>query len=38
MENRNANRVMAYVCEAYACAEPTGDPARLREQLTIVRA
>ncbi|HEY8181360.1 MAG TPA: thioredoxin domain-containing protein [Thermoanaerobaculia bacterium] len=38
MENRHADRVMAYVCEAYACAEPTGDPARLREQLTIVRA
>jgi hypothetical protein len=29
---------MAYVCEAYACAEPTSDPARLRELLTVARA
>ena len=38
MENRAADRVMAYVCEAYACAEPTADPERLRELLTIARA
>jgi uncharacterized protein len=38
MENRHADRVMAYVCEAYACAEPTSDPARLRELLTVARA
>src|SRR5260370_40194566 len=30
MENRDSNRAMAYRCEAYACAEPTGDPARVR--------
>ncbi|MDQ6802442.1 MAG: thioredoxin domain-containing protein [Acidobacteriota bacterium] len=34
MENRDASRVMAYLCEAYACAEPTSDPARLCELLT----
>ena len=38
MEGRAADRVMAYVCEAYACAEPTSDPARLRELLTVARA
>jgi uncharacterized protein YyaL (SSP411 family) len=37
MENRDAKRVTAYVCEAYACAEPTADPARFRELLTIAR-
>lgn len=38
MENRATDRVMAYLCEAYACAEPTSDPARLRELLTVARA
>ena len=38
MENRAADQVKAYVCEAYACAEPTADPARLRELLTVARA
>jgi len=33
MEGRNADEVMAYVCEGYACQEPTRDPARLRELL-----
>jgi hypothetical protein len=37
MENRDSNRAMAYLCEAYACAEPTADPGRLRELLTIAR-
>ena len=37
MENRDSNRAMAYLCEAYACAEPTADPARFRELLTIAR-
>jgi uncharacterized protein YyaL (SSP411 family) len=35
MEKRPADRVMAYLCEAYMCAEPTADPERLRELLTI---
>ncbi len=30
MANRAADKVMAYVCEAYACQEPTDDPKRLR--------
>jgi uncharacterized protein YyaL (SSP411 family) len=30
MEGRPAHRVMAYVCQAYACLEPTSDPERLR--------
>ena len=33
MENRAADRVMAYVCEAYACQEPVSDPERLRALL-----
>jgi uncharacterized protein YyaL (SSP411 family) len=33
MEGRNADQVMAYVCEGYACLEPTRDPERLRELL-----
>jgi uncharacterized protein YyaL (SSP411 family) len=33
MENRATDRVMAYVCEAYACQEPTRDPERLRALL-----
>ncbi|HJQ40624.1 MAG TPA: thioredoxin domain-containing protein, partial [Thermoanaerobaculia bacterium] len=30
MENRPQDRTMAYVCEGYACEEPTSDPERLR--------
>jgi uncharacterized protein YyaL (SSP411 family) len=37
MENRDLNRALAYLCEAYACAEPTSDPRRFRELLTIAR-
>ena len=37
MEKRDGNRAMAYLCEAYACAEPSSDPTRLRELLTIAR-
>jgi uncharacterized protein YyaL (SSP411 family) len=33
MENRASDQVMAYVCQAYACQEPTRDPARLRSLL-----
>lgn len=33
MQDRPADRTMAYVCEGYACQEPTGDPERLRELL-----
>jgi uncharacterized protein YyaL (SSP411 family) len=35
MKNRPADRVMAYVCEAYACMEPTADPDRLRALLAV---
>jgi uncharacterized protein YyaL (SSP411 family) len=35
MVNRPSDRVMAYVCEAYACLEPTDDPSRLRELLAV---
>ncbi len=35
MENRDAKRVMAYLCEAYMCAEPTSDPERLRVLLGL---
>jgi uncharacterized protein len=35
MENRAADRVMAYVCEAYACQEPVSDPERLRVLLQV---
>ena len=35
MQNRPHDRVLAYVCEAYMCAEPTADPERLRELLTL---
>jgi uncharacterized protein YyaL (SSP411 family) len=31
MQHRASDRVMAYVCEAYACQEPTADPKRLRQ-------
>lgn len=33
LQNRPADRVRAYVCEAYMCAEPTADPERLRAML-----
>jgi uncharacterized protein YyaL (SSP411 family) len=33
MEGRRADQVMAYVCEGYACQEPTRDPERLRALL-----
>ena len=33
MESRSDDRVMAYVCQAYACQEPTSDPERLRALL-----
>jgi len=35
MHNRPSDRVLAYVCEAYMCAEPTADPERLRALLRI---
>jgi uncharacterized protein YyaL (SSP411 family) len=35
MQNRPADRVLAYVCEAYMCAEPTADPERLRALLRV---
>ncbi|MEA2568649.1 MAG: uncharacterized protein QOI24_650 [Acidobacteriota bacterium] len=33
MEGRSADQIMAYVCEGYACQEPTRDPERLRALL-----
>ncbi|MCU1347527.1 MAG: hypothetical protein JWO56_557, partial [Acidobacteria bacterium] len=36
MEHRAASETMAYVCEAYACLEPTADPERLRLLLGVV--
>jgi uncharacterized protein YyaL (SSP411 family) len=36
MANRPQDRVLAYVCEAYMCMEPTADPARLRELLVTL--
>jgi uncharacterized protein len=36
MENRPANNPVAYVCQAYMCAEPTADPRRFRELLRTV--
>ena len=33
MENRATDVPMAYVCQAYACLEPTADPERLRQLL-----
>jgi uncharacterized protein YyaL (SSP411 family) len=35
MQNRPADRALAYVCEAYMCAEPTADPDRLRALLKV---
>jgi len=34
LENRPHERVLAYVCEGYACLEPTAEPERLRALLT----
>jgi len=33
MQNRPADKTLAYVCLGYACEEPTADPERLRELL-----
>ena len=33
MEGRTNDGTIAYVCEAYACQEPTNDPERLRALL-----
>ncbi len=35
MEGRPHDRTMAYVCQGYACQEPTADPERLRQLLTV---
>jgi uncharacterized protein YyaL (SSP411 family) len=35
MQHRDATKTMAYVCEGYACQEPTADPERLRELLGV---
>jgi uncharacterized protein YyaL (SSP411 family) len=35
MQGRPADRVLAYVCEAYMCVEPTADPERLRALLQV---
>jgi uncharacterized protein YyaL (SSP411 family) len=37
MQNRPNDRVLAYVCEAYACAEPTPDAERLRGLLRAAK-
>jgi uncharacterized protein YyaL (SSP411 family) len=36
MKGRAGDKVMAYLCEAYMCAEPTDKPERLGELLAIV--
>jgi uncharacterized protein YyaL (SSP411 family) len=38
MQKRDQDRVMGYLCEGYMCAEPTSDPQRFRELLTIARS
>jgi len=38
MHGRDTDRVMAYVCEAYACQEPVSDPERLLALLTVSSA
>jgi uncharacterized protein YyaL (SSP411 family) len=38
MQGRIADRVMAYLCEAYACAEPTADAERFRVLLSLGRS
>lgn len=35
MKNRPPDQTLAYVCEGYACLEPTNDPERLRELLGV---
>ena len=35
MQNRPADKTLAYVCIGYACEEPTSDPERLRALLAI---
>ncbi|HEV7922448.1 MAG TPA: thioredoxin domain-containing protein [Thermoanaerobaculia bacterium] len=35
MKDRPFERTLAYVCEAYMCAEPTNEPERLRELLGL---
>jgi uncharacterized protein YyaL (SSP411 family) len=35
MEGRSAEQTMAYVCEGYACLEPTAEPERLRALLGL---
>jgi uncharacterized protein len=35
MENRPADKTLAYVCIGYACEEPTADPERLKALLTV---
>ncbi len=37
MENSDSVRATGYVCEAMMCAEPTSDPQRFRELLTVAR-
>jgi uncharacterized protein YyaL (SSP411 family) len=36
MEGRDRAKPVAYVCQAYACLEPTSDPTRLRQLLIAV--
>ena len=38
MQNRDSKKAMAYLCEAYACTEPTSDRERFRALLTIARS
>ncbi|MEO8034333.1 MAG: thioredoxin domain-containing protein, partial [Acidobacteriota bacterium] len=35
MQNRPPDQTLAYVCEGYACLEPTNDPERLHELLSL---
>jgi len=35
MANRPSDRVVAYVCQGFACLEPTDDPERLRQLLAM---
>ena len=38
LQNRPHDKTLAYVCEGYACLEPTPEPERLRELLTVSSA
>ncbi|HUP47780.1 MAG TPA: thioredoxin domain-containing protein [Thermoanaerobaculia bacterium] len=38
MEGRSPDETVAYVCQAYACQEPTSDPQRLGELLVMTAA